>query len=324
MALCSVSGTGPFFQGPVCGPGKVMRRKTSSKLALTLLALLFIFRLPLGGAAEPETADGSVSELLGKGLSLIQAGDYGSARSVYAQVLQKEPENPEALYRMGILSFMNRDFSGAASYLESAVKADPARQDAWKRLGDVYTKLERFKEAARAYGRACQIEYRRSIREREGLAWLSARNLERARKIFESLLLEDPGDSHAAYYLGNVLLAMGDPAHAERCYQAAIRLKPELVEAYVNLASIRFNEGKFTEAAGLLEKTFEVSPNSAPYDPKVLLNLGLSLWKAGEREKARTHFRKYLDLCPQCPKAAEVKSLLDVPDPKANEKGKGR
>lgn len=323
MALCSVSGTGPFFQGSECGPGWIMRT-TKSKLAFPLFALLFAFRLPLGVAAEPGTTDGSVSELLDRGLALIQAGDYGSARSVYAEVLAREPENPEALYRMGILSFLNRDFSGAASYLEAALKADPARQDAWKRLGDVYTKLERFKEAARSYGRACRIEYRRSIREREGLAWLSARDLERARKIFESLLLEDPRDSHAAYYLGNVLLAMGDPAHAERCYQAAILLKPDLVEAYVNLASIRFNEGKFTEAAGLLEKTFEVSPQSAPYDPKVLLNLGLSLWKAGERQKAETHFKKYLGLCPQCAKAAEVKSLLDAPHLKANEKGKGR
>jgi len=298
--------------------------RTSRASFIRLFAFLLFFSRLFLASLESEAAEESVSTLLEKGLSLIGAAKYASAREVYEQVLKQEPENPEALYRMGILSFLDRDFSKAASYFEGALKADPERQDAWKRLGDAYTKLEKFREAARAYGRACQIEYKRSIREREGLAWLSSRDLERARKIFESLLLEDPGDSHAAYYLGNVLLAMGDPAHAERCYQAAIRLKPELVEAYVNLASIRFNEGKFNEAAELLEKTFEVSPHSAPYDPKVLLNLGLSLWKAGETEKAQTHFRKYLDLCPQCPKAAEVKSLLDAPHPKTNEKGKGR
>lgn len=262
-------------------------------------------------------------ELFEKGLAFIQAGDYESARAMYEQALAKEPENPEALYRLGILCFLDRDFSKAASYFEGAVKAAPRNLDAWKRLGDAYTKLEKFREAARAYGRACQIEYRRSIREREGLSWLSARELEKARKIFESLLLEDPSDSHAAYYLGNVLLAMGDPAHAERCYQAAIRLKPELVEAYVNLASIRFNEGKFGEAAELLEKTFDVSPYSAPYDPKVLVNLGLALWKAGDEEKARTHFTKYLDLCPQCAKASDVRALLGGQASKAGKAGKG-
>ncbi len=298
-------------------------RRTSIICLVTFFVLPFALRLLPLPCQESRAAEGPVSELLEKGLAFIQAGDYGSARSVYAEVLEKEPENSEALYRLGILSFLDRDFSKAASYFDASLKTDPSRQDAWKRLGDSYTRLQKFKEAARAYGRACQIEYRRSIREREGLAWLRARELEKARKIFESVLLEDPGDSHAAYYLGNVLLAMGDPAHAERCYQAAIRLKPDLVEAYVNLASIRFNEGKFSEAAGLLEKTFEVSPHSAPYDPKVLLNLGLAQWKAGDREKAQTHFRKYLELCPQCPKAADVRSMLEGQASKADKEGKG-
>lgn len=297
-------------------------RRTSRIGLVTVLVFSFPLWLLLA-SSESHATEGSISELLEKGLSLLQARDYVSAKSVYIEVLEKEPENPEGLYRLGILSFLERDFSKAAFYFEEAVKADPRNQDAWKRLGDAYTKLEKFGEAARAYGRACRIEYRRTIREREGLAWLSARELEKARKIFESLLLEDPSDSHAAYYLGNVLLATGDPAHAERCYQAAIRLKPELVEAYVNLASIRFNEEKFTEAADLLEKTFEVSPHSAPYDPKVLINLGLALWKAGDEEKARTHLTKYLDLCPQCPKAPDVRALLGGQTSKTDKEGKG-
>lgn len=299
-----------------------MQRHTGGPFA-ALLPCLIAGCLVLAPFSGSGNAEGSVAELLEKGLSLVQAGDYRSARTVYEEALAKAPENPEALYRLGILSSLDRDYPKAASYFEGAVKFDPRKQDAWKRLGDTYTKLEKFREAARAYGRALQIEYKRSIREREGLAWLSARELEKARKVFESLLLEDPGDSHASYYLGNVVLAMGDPAHAERCYQAAMRLKPELVEAYVNLASIRFDEGKFKEAAELLEKTFEVSPHSAPYDPKVLVNLGLALWKAGEAEKAQPHLRKYLELCPQCPKAQEVRSLLGFPSSTANEKGKG-
>jgi tetratricopeptide (TPR) repeat protein len=277
-------------------------------LLLSLFCLVLSFFPP--ALAEAGESNDSVQVLLERGLAFVQGGDYGSAMEVYNQVLQREPRNSEALYRLGILSYLEKDYGKAASYFERSVQSDAEKQDPWKRLGDSQERLGRFKEAAQSYGRACLIEYERSLQEREGRAWFSAREFEKSRKIFESLVLEDPGDYHAVYYLGNVVLAMGDPSHAERCYQAAIRLRPELVEAYVNLASIRFNTGKFSEAAGFLEKTFQVSPKSAPEDPTVRLNLGLAYLKVPDPKKAQTHLQKFLDLCPGCPQADEVRGLI--------------
>jgi len=279
-----------------------------------LLLSLFCLVLPFFSPGLPQAGESndSVQVLLERGLAFVQGGDYGSAMEVYNQVLEKEPRNSEALYRLGILSYLDKDYGKAASYFERSVQSDAEKQDPWKRLGDSYEKSGRFKEAAQSYGRACQVQYQRSLQEREGLAWFSARELEKSRKIFESLVLEDPGDYHAVYYLGNVVLAMGDPSHAERCYQAAIRLRPELVEAYVNLASIRFNAGKFSEAAGFLEKTFQVSPKSAPEDPTVRLNLGLAYLKVPDPKKAQTHLQKFLDLCPGCPQAEQVRGLIQA------------
>ena len=279
-------------------------------LLLSLFCLVLPFFSP--ALAKAGESNDSVQVLLERGLAFVQGGDYGSAMEVYNQVLEKEPRNSEALYRLGILSYLDKDYGKAASYFERSVQSDAEKQDPWKRLGDSYEKSGRFKEAAQSYGRACQVEYQRSLQEREGLAWFSARELEKSRKIFESLVLEDPGDYHAVYYLGNVVLAMGDPSHAERCYQAAIRLRPELVEAYVNLASIRFNAGKFSEAAGFLEKTFQVSPKSAPEDPTVRLNLGLAYLKVPDPKKAQTHLQKFLDLCPGCPQAEQVRGLIQA------------
>ncbi|MEW6442336.1 MAG: tetratricopeptide repeat protein [bacterium] len=284
-----------------------MASRSRPSLSFRIPSLLFLLLIACPALT---TSAGDSRSLLEKAFACVQGKDYATARRLYGEVLDEDPGNPEALYRMGILAFLEKDYAGAASYHERSVNADPGRQDAWKRLGDAYDKLGRHREAAESYGRACQVEYQRPLKEKEGVAWSSARELDKAGKIFESLILDDPGDYHAVYYLGNVLLAQGDTARAERCYLAAIRLRPELVEAYVNLAAVRFGQGRHAEAAELLEKTFQVSPRSAPVDPAVRLNLGVAYLKVPDPEKAKAHLQKYLDLCPACAQAEEVRKWV--------------
>ena len=273
--------------------------------------VLPVFLVLVGMSNLPSLADESVKALQDKASALALQKQYASAREVYARILERDPANSEALYRMGVLWSIDKDDTKAIEYLEKSLKVDPSRYDAWKRLGDLRIEVNRFREAAEAYGRAYQIQAGRDVREKEGVAWLSAREFARANEAFTELILQDPGDYHAIYYYGNLLLAQGEPERAARCYEAAVKLKPELVEACINLAAVRFGQQRFDEAAQLLEKSLTAVPFSAPYDPKVRFNLGLAYLKSGDPAKARDNLEKYLELCPSCPQVDQVKGLLN-------------
>ncbi len=298
-----------------CEPGDSRGRRG---LGRVLVGILFI---ALGAAiwfashaASVEIREGrdraSVGERLTEGMRLIRRGEYEAAEKVYRGVLVADPSNAEALFRMGVLCSLKKDHRGAEAYFRRSVESDGANPAAWRRLGECRMKLGDFGEAAHAFEKAFELTKEREWRVREGVAWLKAGEAGKARRIFEALILDDPGDYHAIYYYGNALLRLGEKAHAARCYAAAIRIRPVLVEAYVNLASIRYGEGRYAEAVRLLEKTLDVAPKSAPFDPAVRYNLGLAAWRAGEREKARENFEAYLRVCPNCPDAAEVKRII--------------
>jgi len=194
--------------------------------------------LPFLAASEAT----EIEERLQQGLELVRQGEYRAAGKIYSTILQEAPENAEALFRMGVLVYLEKDYTGAADYFERAAKQAPERGDVWRRLGEVSMKLGRFEQAARAYNEAHGIEHDRALERKEGVAWLEGGELTGAKRIFEKLLLEDPGDYYAVYYYGNVMLKQGKTDHAARCYEAAIKLRPVLVEAYVNLAAIRFGQ----------------------------------------------------------------------------------
>ena len=85
----------------------------------------------------------------------------------------------------------------------------------------------------------------------------------------------------AHFYLGNILYKLGDTAGAIESYEKVVKLKPNWVEAYLQLATILFNPSEID----LLERTIiylrqaiALKPNSI----KAHLKLGLALLYHGE------------------------------------------
>ncbi len=82
------------------------------------------------------------------------------------------------------------------------------------------------------------------------------------------------------YNLGNLAVARGDAAEAERQYRRSLRIDDRNVAALVNLAALVSGQGKLDEAESLLRKARALEPRSA----SIAFNLGLLL---AEREKPK-------------------------------------
>ena len=278
------------------------------KLHKTLLFVAILSCCCISCTGKPKK---TLEERLSWAKELVNRGDKEEAYRIYQEILSERPDRAEALYALGRMSFFDKQYGDAALRLSRYVELRPGDLHAWRLLGRAQLETGDCQGALKSFHKANKIEPERSYVEFEARALMACGRDEEARKILEELMGEDPDDHRAVYFLANLYLKRGDRERAKGLYKEAIRLHPPVVEAYVNLASILFSEGKYREAASLLERTLRVVPLSAPYDPQVRYNLGLCYLEAGETAKAVGNFREYLSLAPQGEDSARVREILE-------------
>ena len=83
------------------------------------------------------------------------------ARSLYRQVLEKEPENTAALLNLGAYSFFKGDFGGAIQSFQKAAAVDPGNAAAQYNLSQAYSESYLFDEQKVALRKAQDIDLAR-------------------------------------------------------------------------------------------------------------------------------------------------------------------
>lgn len=99
----------------------------------------------------------------------------------------------------------------------------------------------------------------------------------------------------------------GDYQSATRDYRKALQLRPDMVEAKVNLGAALSQLGQYDEAIAMYESALPLLSFKAP----VILNLGLAYYKKGDFANAHQQFQKVHTLQP---KNARVAILLGDTD----------
>jgi tetratricopeptide (TPR) repeat protein len=80
------------------------------------------------------------------------------ARSLYRQVLEKEPENTAALLNLGAYFFLKGDFGDAISHFQKVAAADPKNAAAQFNLSQAYSESYLFDESHRALAQARKLD----------------------------------------------------------------------------------------------------------------------------------------------------------------------
>ncbi|MCS7058597.1 MAG: tetratricopeptide repeat protein [Meiothermus sp.] len=105
----------------------------------------------LGRLQRQAEASGQAADWLAFANKAYELQDFERALRGYLRVVEKEPRNPVAVRRLGILLFMSGRPAEGAQALQLAVQADPHEPEGWLFLGNAYFQMGRYAEAISAW-----------------------------------------------------------------------------------------------------------------------------------------------------------------------------
>ena len=176
--------------------------------------------------------DKSVAELLELGLQRIKEHNYADARSVYLEVLNREPQNAEALSRLGIIAGCTGVPLLAIQLLSQAVALQPSSSSYHSNLGEMLRLLGRFQEAEASFQAALRLNPNDPLL----LSTLALTLAQQGRAVEGMQLCQTaaamaPQAAPVQYRMGLILALQGRQQQARSCYERALALDPTFTEA---------------------------------------------------------------------------------------------
>jgi len=246
----------------------------------------------VAGAGTVTTA---ASDLFAAALQHHQAGRAQEAEALYRQILQGQPNHPDALHLLGVLAHQTGKHEMAVQYISRAIALKPAAAAYHSNLGEVYRALARLNEAAVSLRQALALQPASAeARNNLGAVLQAQGKLDEAIVQYQQAVAFKPDYAEAYNNLGTAFADEGKFDESVAQYQRAVALKPAYTEAYYNLGNALKAQGKLDEAVAQYQRAVALKPNYA----EVYNNLGIALAEQGQLGEAIVHYQQALALRP--------------------------
>ncbi|HEV3137366.1 MAG TPA: tetratricopeptide repeat-containing glycosyltransferase family protein [Pirellulales bacterium] len=221
----------------------------------------------------------TVTETLKLGLAQHQAGQLSAAEPIYRQILDEQPDYPNALHLLGVLLSQTGRSQEGAQLIERAVVLDPLQAVYHGNLGWAYWVCGRYLDASAELEQAIRLNpnYPDAYFNR-GRVHHKLGRLDEAEASLRLCLQSQPRRADALALLGQVLQEMSRFAEARQCYAEAISLGSTTPGILHNLGLMLQGEGHLAEAIQQYDQALSLDPAFAP----ALANRGLALLSLGD------------------------------------------
>jgi tetratricopeptide (TPR) repeat protein len=212
-------------------------------------SFIFCLLVMMFSGCSPEAKK---ADYLEKASNYFDSKEYSKAEIEYLNVLQIDPEDPQAVSRLGIIYFDQGRVGRAFPYLTNGRRLDPENPGVRLRIGATHLVMGKLEEAR---GAANFVLEREPGNEEAPLllanASVSPEDIEKSSRQLNDLISEE-GDK-AAYHVGLGLLDLKEenPEEAERSFERARALDPKSAGVLVALGNLYWarNDLKLAEEA---------------------------------------------------------------------------
>jgi tetratricopeptide (TPR) repeat protein len=213
------------------------------------LPLIFAFALS-HGAAYP------ASDWLEKGQRFENDQQWSQAFSAYTEAVKHEPNNAQALYRLGVVNDKLGSTEAAVQSYQAALRVDPGLSEARTALAGYYTN--------------------------QGVAQRLSRQFTEAIQSFRAALGYDTASANAHFELAQTLEQNGQFDEAVGEYQETVKLDPTKNVAHLRLAKTYSARGQHENAATEYQEALRLNPE----DPVAHHGLGVAYNELGKKDQA--------------------------------------
>ncbi|MGE5047008.1 MAG: tetratricopeptide repeat protein, partial [Deltaproteobacteria bacterium] len=245
--------------------------------------------------ASPDNARAMV-ELAGVRLRLA---DAKGAAELLAKALDTDrrktldaSEEARANVMRGKLAAAAHDVKAAEAAFEHAVMLDPGSGPVHQAYGEFRLQQREWEKASRHFEAAIQHGGAAAAYAGAARAFLGQNRLLEADKAITEAVTRESGNARFLYLQGRVADAIGKAEEAYRKYEAALKAKPDLVEALAAEGVVWMSRNDKAKAQERLDTALAVKPEGlTPLEDEAIGDLALAM---GDAKKAQEAFARAL------------------------------
>jgi Flp pilus assembly protein TadD len=294
-----------------------------------------------GVLSRGSTSRLTVEEALDLAFSYFDSGHLLKAEQVCRLILQKVPNQVDAMQLLGVLLVRRNQYAESVQLLYEAIQQAPECAHLHNSLGIALHKLEKPEEAVSEFNRALEIRpdfakahnnlgvtlmklgridkainaYREAIRlqcnfkeayNNLGLALKKTGELEKAVESYEKAVSVDSEYAEALSNLGLAQIVQGKLAQADVNLKKAVSLVPDSPELLNNLGVLYNRQEHFEEAVTVCEEAIAIRQNNV----EAYNNLGTALMEVSRFPEADAAFKRAITIDPECAGAHHNRALV--------------
>lgn len=248
-------------------------------------------------------------EALSQGWQFQNTGQLEQAAEQYRTALRHDPENPNAMHLLGLVTHLMGDSNGACNLIRGAIGLKSNDAAYHVNLSMILDSLGRFEEAIKHNQNAIKLNPKH-VGARFGLAndLRLQGNLDDAIVAYgEALTLApDRGDIWSNY--GSTLEANGNHREAVVVLRKAVALSPNAPGIWSNLGNALRSCEQFDDAVDAYENALKLDPNNVDTH----INLGLAHLHHGRFVESLQQFGQCLAVEPCNRSALAFKGLIEA------------
>jgi FkbM family methyltransferase len=224
-----------------------------------------------------------------------RSGRLKEAEAIYRQIIDKHPDQPDALHLLGVVAYQMNDPDTAISLITKASSIRNNSPEYNCNLGNAFRLKGDYQKAAECYREAIRLNS--DYAEAYNNLGATLRNTEQPKEALDAYnqaLRINPAYASAHCNLGNLYRDLGDPENAIIHYRKSADLQPGDADAFKGLGETFLELGRTDDAAECLKHANELRPGSIP----ILFSLAGIFQRMRDYGKAAEFYRKVLDMDP--------------------------
>jgi len=215
--------------------------------------------------AQEQAASQQISQqdALMLAIKLHQANEFADAESVYRQLLELDPENPDLNHFFGLLRHQRGYVDEGAGWIKKALALAPAYVDAHNNLGNIYLQTGHPELAEPCFRRVLELNPDFiTVYGNIGIALRQLDRFDESIEYFMRAIALEPEEAHHYQNIGNAYRSLKEYRQALGFYRKSLELQPLNPEAYKRLVMTFYIMGELESCIEVLNQWLELEPEN--------------------------------------------------------------